>query len=316
MAITAFRGMRPFYQLVFTLFVILVSFLVVSVVALLFAIPIFGVELLLGKLSLGDFNDPEVIGILKYMQTVQSIGIFIVPPIVLAYLFQGSVSGYLHMRGKFNYKFLLIAVLLIVIANPAINFLGGINESMQLPDFMAGIEARMKQMEENAAVLIERFMDVKTTGGLLFNLFMIAVLPGLGEEFLFRGVLQRIFSDMTRNYHLGIWISAFLFSAIHMQFYGFLPRLMLGAMFGYLFVWSGSLWVPICAHFVNNAAGVLGLYFIRRGQLDPSVEEIGSGQGQILLASLSIALTASLLWYAWLQYKKEEQTQIATVSEE
>lgn len=316
MAITAFRGMRPFQQLLLSFFVIIVCLLLVSVVSVLVAIPVFGVEMLLGKLSMGDFSDPQVISILKYMQTVQSIGVFILPPLVLAYLFQGSVPGYLQMHRKFNYKLLLVAVLLIVVANPAINFLGDINKNMQLPDFMAGIEARMKQMEENATALIERFIDVKTTGGLLFNLFMIAVLPGLGEEFLFRGVLQRIFADMTRNYHWGIWISAFLFSAMHMQFYGFVPRLMLGAMFGYLFVWSGTIWVPVCAHFFNNAVGVLGLYFIRQGQLDPSVEEIGSGQGQIPLVLISLALTASLFWYAWLQYKKDKPPVSVISSEE
>jgi len=116
-------------------------------------------------------------------------------------------------------------------------------------------------MEDAAEVMVEKFMKVEGVSGLMFNIFMIAVLPALGEELMFRGVIQRIFSNLTRNHHWGIWISAFLFSAMHMQFYGFLPRIVLGAMFGYLLVWTETMWVPILALFVNNDMGVVG-YFL------------------------------------------------------
>jgi len=216
--------MHPFSQFIFSLFVILVSFLVIFIVALLLAIPLFGLDSMLSQFTSIDYNNPITINLLKYMQTVQSLGIFLVPPIIIAYLFNGSVGGYLKMNSDFKFSMVLIAFSLILIANPAINFLGSLNENMRLPGWMSGIEAKMKEMEENAAFLLEKFMDVKTTGGLLFNLLMIAVIPAFGEEFLFRGVIQRIFSDWTRNYHWGIWISAILFSALHMQFYGFVPR--------------------------------------------------------------------------------------------
>ena len=104
-----------------------------------------------------------------------------------------------------------------------------------------GIEKWMKDAEESAAEITKAFLDVKTIPGLVFNVFMIAFLPAVGEELLFRGIIQRIFTDMTKSHHWGIWISAILFSAMHFQFYGFVPRVLLGALFGYLLVWSGSI---------------------------------------------------------------------------
>jgi len=158
-------------------------------------------------------------------------------------------------------------------------------------------------MEDAAKVMIEKFMKVDSFGGLMFNIFMIAVLPALGEELMFRGVIQRIFSNWTKNYHWGIWITAFLFSAMHMQFYGFLPRMALGAMFGYLLVWTGTMWVPILAHFVNNLMGVLGYYLIDKGVISKDIEEWGTGTEQIPLVIFSLATVGFLLF---LIYRSEQ----------
>jgi len=135
---------------------------------------------------------------------------------------------------------------------------------------------------------------------------MIALLPAIGEELLFRGVIQRIFIRWTKNSHWGIWIAAILFSALHMQFYGFIPRLLLGALFGYLLVWSGSMWLPIAAHFVNNAVAVIGMYMIDKGTINPEFEEIGSTGDSIYLSVISIAIVALLLWLIKREYKPAE----------
>jgi membrane protease YdiL (CAAX protease family) len=299
MVTKSFRGMHPFSQLVFSVFVILVTFIVFFLAAMLLAIAFFGLDAIVNQFTNLDYNNPETIVILKYMQTVQSLGLFVLPPIIIARMFSDSIAEYLKLNWNFNKTLVLISFLIIVIANPAINFLGSINEGMSLPDWLSGMEEQMKQMEENAALILNKFIDVKTTGGLLFNLLMIAVLPAFGEEFLFRGVLQRILSKWSKNYHWGIWITAILFSAMHMQFYGFIPRMLLGAIFGYMLVWSGSLWIPILAHFFNNAVGVLALHFINKGTIDPKVEDIGSGQ--LPMALLSLALSSLLLYYFYKQ---------------
>lgn len=294
--------MPPFSQLMFSVFVILVTFILVFMLSLLVAIPIFGADTLFAQFSSPDYNQPETIRLLKYMQTVQSIGLFLLPPLIIAWLFSSSTKAYLYLDRGFTLGVVLLSFLLITTANPAINFLGSLNENMQLPGWMAGLEAKMKAMEENAALLIDRFMDVKTTGGLLFNLVMIAVIPAVGEEFLFRGVIQKIFTQWSRSHHWGIWISAILFSALHMQFYGFIPRMVLGALFGYLLVWTGSMWVPVLAHFFNNAIGVLGLFFIRKGTISPEIEDIGSNQ--LPIAMVSISLTVLLLYVIKKQAEK------------
>jgi hypothetical protein len=130
----------------------------------------------------------------------------------------------------------------------------------------------------------------------LVNLFVVAVLPALGEELLFRGALQGTLLKHTKNIHLSIWVSAALFSAIHMQFFGFFPRMILGAMFGYLVVWGGSLWYSIWAHFINNAAMVLLMYFIYKEKLDADLETLGGNDGDWMYVVASVLIGGLLLW--------------------
>lgn len=295
MATTAFRGMKPFPQLMFALFVMVASVLIFIVVAMLVAIPFFGMEGMMSSISAAA-NTSESINFLKYFQVVQSIGLFVVPPFILAHLYHENVGEYLQINRSTkpnSYFFAAISLLFVI---PFINFLGAINSQMSFPESLAGLENWMRTMEDAAELMVEKFMNVETIPGLMFNLFMIAILPALGEELMFRGVIQRILTNWTKNYHWGIWITAFLFSAMHMQFYGFLPRMALGAMFGYLLVWTGTMWVPILAHFVNNAMGVLGYYFIGKGVISKEVEEWGTGTEQLPLAIFSIAIVGFLLF--------------------
>ena len=296
MSFNAFRGMKPFSQLIFSAFVILVSFLIFMFISMIAAIPLFGLDSMLNMQSVNDLNNPESIRLLKFFQVVQSFGLFIIPPFVLAWMFNGRTDEYLLLNRKISPSSVLFVIVLIFFMLPLINFLGEWNNRMVFPDWLSGVEEWMKNAEQQAEVLTEAFLKVNSTGGLIFNLFMIAVLPAIGEELLFRGVIQRIFSDWTRNYHWGIWISAILFSALHIQFYGFVPRMLLGVMFGYLLVWSGTIWLPILGHFLNNAFAVLAIYLIDNNLLDPGVEDIGSSAESYYAAVLSLILTGILLW--------------------
>jgi len=296
MAFTAFRGMHPFLQLIFTLFVILVCFLIFLVGSVIVAIPLFGLDSLTSISTVGNLSNPENIRILKYFQVVQSIGLFIIPPFIIAWLFHGQIAGYLMLNKKVTVILFVLVVLLIFVANPAINFFGSLNEKMAFPDWLSWLEGWMRSSEDKAAELTEAFLDVKTFSGLLFNLFMIAFLPAIGEELLFRGVIQKIFTGWTKSAHLGIWIAAILFSAFHLQFYGFLPRLLLGVMFGYLLVWSGTMWLPMIAHFLNNAAAVTGIWLISHDKIDPSIEEIGATSESFYVSILSLLMTVAVLF--------------------
>lgn len=305
MATTAFRGMKPFPQLMFSLFVMVSSVLVFMLLGMIAAIPFFNFSELMTSLSAAG-GTRESINFLKYFQTIQSIGLFVVPPFILASLFHGNIGDYLKINRSSKYSSYLLASATLLLIIPFINFLGAVNGQMKLPEAFLGIENWMRNMEDTAGAMVEQFMKVTSFSGFLFNVFMIAILPALGEELMFRGVIQRIFTDWTKDHHWGIWISAFLFSAMHLQFYGFLPRMALGAMFGYLLVWTGSMWVPILAHFVNNLMGVLGYFLINKNVITKDVEDFGAGTDQLPLVILSAALVGILLFLIY----RNKQTEI------
>jgi membrane protease YdiL (CAAX protease family) len=131
---------------------------------------------------------------------------------------------------------------------------------------------------------------------------MIGIIPAIGEELLFRGVIQRIFTEWTKNIHWGIWISAILFSALHLQFYGFVPRAILGAIFGYLLVWSGNLWLPVLAHFINNTVAVIAYYFYGEGILSVDPDKIGTNSEYHIAIIISFLL---MVWLFWVFYNFE-----------
>lgn len=307
MAFTAFRTMKPLSQFMFSIFVIIVSFLAFMILSMGLAIPLFGLDSMLSIPTIGDLNDPESIRILKYFQVVQSIGIFIVPPFILGWLYHGKIIEYLCLNKSVNFVSVLLVLVISFAASPFINFIGEMNANMHFPGWLSGVEDWMKNAEEQAAELTEAFLKVETTGGLLFNIFMIAFLPAIGEELLFRGVIQRIFINWTKNVHWGIWISAILFSALHLQFYGFVPRMFLGVLFGYLLVWSGSIWLPIIAHFINNGVAVVAMYLIDKDLLSPEIEEIGTKADSYYVAGISLILI--VVFMIMIKRQNSEDTQ-------
>ena len=156
------------------------------------------------------------------------------------------------------------------------------------PTFETWARAKEEQLRE-LTLFITRFDSL---GGLLLGLVVIAVLPAVGEELLFRGVGQRKLHQLFGNPHAAIWMAALLFSAIHVQFYGFFPRLLLGALFGYIYYWSGNLWYAIAAHFVNNAFLLIMLYLRQQGSIDFDVESSEAAPWSVVVLSLLIGAVA------------------------
>lgn len=311
MAFTVFRGMKPFSQLLFSGFVIIVCFLAFLVLSLVIAVPLFGLDSMMSIPSINDLENPESVNIMKYFQVVQAIGLFIVPPFILGFLFFGSIKRYLYLNQKTAFSSFLLVIILVIFASPFINFLGELNAQMHLPNWLSGVESWMKDSEDKAEMLTEAFLNVNTTGELLFNIFMIAFLPAIGEELLFRGVIQRIFTNMTKSHHWGIWISAILFSALHMQFFGFFPRMVLGVLFGYLLVWSGNMWLPITAHFINNGVAVVSWYMVNKNLISPEIENIGTTSESYYWVVISIILVFLLSWLI----KRENYESRLTISD-
>jgi len=293
-------------KLGFVALVCLLSLLVSLIIASVIAIPFFGIESFTSVMGSSTDVGSENIAFLKFLQLVQSVGLFVLPSLLLALLFGESVMGYLKLNNVPYSRSVLLSILIIFVANPFINFTGELNSKLSLPAGLSEIENWMKTTEEAAARITKLFLTTGSFGGLLFNIFLIAIIPAIGEEFLFRGIIQRIFKEWTRNNHLAIWISAILFSALHFQFYGFIPRAILGAMFGYLFVISGNLWLPVIAHFVNNAAAVIAYHLYGEGLLNVDPEKIGVGTKYQIAAIISFALLIVLYRYLS-KYEKNQK---------
>ena len=226
------------------------------------------------------FPDKTSVDSLKVLQLMQSLCVFLLPPLLMACLWSKQPMGWLHLDHGMPWKVALLAVALIVVGSPCVNLLSYCNQQMALPSFLAPLEAWMQQQEEAAAQLTERFLKADSAWGLLGNVCLMALIPAIGEELTFRGVVQGLLTrgENKASAHVAIWASAVIFSAVHCQFYGFVPRMLLGALFGYALYWSGSLWVPILMHFTNNALAVVMYYVSEKAQWESSVAEtFGTG---------------------------------------
>ena len=207
-----------------------------------------------------DFNLAQHPEVLRVSQLISAIWSFLLPSFALAWFCSDNISDYLSLKRLSNREVWLITFLSILLISPSITLVGALNGAMTLPDFMAPIEEWMRSREDMA----EKFTQIILSGNgfatLLANLVVVAAAAGLTEEFLFRGALQRVIGKVTTNPHTAIWLTAILFSAFHLQFYGFVPRMLLGAYLGYLLYWSKSIWLPVFAHFTNNSIAVIGNY--------------------------------------------------------
>jgi len=287
-------SLGPFNRLLFFILLMIAVFGVVVFAGMALAIPLFGLSPFEITALLSDYENPEAVSILKYFQILQSFGLFIIPPLLAGFFFERNAAGYLHLDTKPLPLTWILVLLLFVVMMPFVNAMITWNEAMKLPPALAGMEAWMKGMEEQAAKLTDAFLRVGTFGGFVLNICMIAILPAIGEEFLFRGVIQRLLGEWTRNIHVGIILSAVAFSAMHLQFYGFFPRLFLGLLFGYLFYWTGSLWVPVFAHFLNNAVAVVSDQLMARGVVASDFDSLGGDMPVVVV--ISVVLTGILLY--------------------
>ena len=237
---------------------------------------------------------------MKIAQGLSSIMMFVVPPIVYYYVTRKQQP--LHSLGlrsvnKPWYLFIIIGIALMFVSLPVTNLLTRWNEAMSLGGVMEQFESYLKTLEETAQATTEKMLNVDTFGGLLLNLLIIALIPAVGEELTFRGVLQQ---GLTRkmNPHVAIILSAAIFSFIHFQFYGFLPRMFLGILLGYMFYVSGSLWTSITMHFVNNGTAVVLYYLNHKGIINIDVDHFGE-MPYPWLTWLCLMVTLGLVMLCW-----------------
>lgn len=232
----------------------------------------------MGQRGIADFSP----GLTRGLLAIQHVMTFILPGLLFGLVFyqRRFLSG-LDLAEHPGWLLSILGIFFLMAAYPLVNLSFLINESIPLP-------AWASMFESQAEDTLKAILTMDTPVIFLFNLIIIAILPGIGEELIFRGILQKQVGLIFRSPVAAIWIAAFIFSAIHLQFEGFLPRMVLGAVLGYLYYWTKNLWVPIIAHAFNNGVQVVLIYVT--GMDISNFDEESSDQLQWWMIPLSITI--------------------------
>lgn len=249
-------------------------------------------------------SNPQDLNSLRFMQISSQLFTFVFPPIAYAFLVKEKPVNALGLKNV-KILWLLIGTAMIFAIMPLNSILAEWNAGLKLPESLSALEQMIKDMQESASAMIEKFVSVDTIGGLMLNLFMIAGLAALGEELLFRSIIQTSLIKICKNAHVGILIASAIFSFIHLEFYGFVPRLILGMLLGYMFYFSGSIWVPMLMHFLNNGTVVL-IYFLNNKDIT-NIDVDTFGQTSIPILIVSIVVMIALFLFS-IKYSDKERT--------
>ncbi|MBN2747580.1 MAG: CPBP family intramembrane metalloprotease [Bacteroidales bacterium] len=271
---------------------------------LLFAIAFSGVSMVISIVIYGkdlsttfQIGDPNSHAAMRIIQTGSHLGLFLVPALFYAYLTSSSIHNYYQINKKPDIQQLIMALFLLILSLPFIGILYEWNMKMVLPDFLKSVENWMIESEKNAKEVTEALLSTDRFGTFFFNLFTFAILPAIGEELVFRGFLMKAFAKKIRNIHLNIFLVSLLFSALHLQFFGFLPRLFLGILLGYLYFWSKNLWIPIFIHFLNNGLTVTVYYLFNAQLIHSNPDTIGSNTPYYIYLINLLAIVGIVFWF-------------------
>lgn len=281
-----FGETRPAGQLLALVFIFIIFFIVTM--GLTVAVTLFGVQ--------ADS---------LWLQALTQIICFAGTAVSFALLFKGTDRNFLKLKpsGKMAPR-LLYAVLVLLCVLPLSDWLAQVNDNCHLPQSLAFLEEALREISQMSQALMEKYLLRGTVGALVANIVVLALIPAICEELLFRGALQQVLCRCCRNVHVAIWISAAIFSLMHGEVFAFLPRFMLGAVLGYLFYYGASLWFNALAHFLNNAILVVIYYLVALGKVDYSIAE--SFNSPWYVALLAAAAAAALLFFFARSGKGEE----------
>jgi len=235
--------------------------------------------------------------ILTLQGVTQLISFILLPLLYIHFIKKDLTTIYQTNWNNFGLH-ALFAILIMLFSIPLINILVDFNKSIHLPHFLKNTESWMQGKELEAKKLTELIAYYNNPTEFVIGFMVIAVIPAIGEELLFRGIIQNELKQITRNPHVAIWFSGFIFSFMHFQFYGFIPRMLLGVMFGYLYFWSGTLLIPILVHFINNGLTFILLNLYRNKVIDMDPESSDS------FPMISIMLSFIVFLFLLLTFKK------------
>jgi membrane protease YdiL (CAAX protease family) len=239
---------------------------------------------------------------------------FTLAPVALILSFGYSLRRYFSEKWHLPALLFVLSGLLIVVIMPLNSWFIDLNSKMDLPGFLEGFEQWAKAKEETLKTLTQYLTRFDSVSEFVFGMVIFALIPAIGEELVFRGVVQKQLIRWFSNPHVGIWVTAIIFGAIHLQFYGMLPRTLLGALLGYLYWWSGNIWVPIVGHFMNNGFTVLLMYLLQRKVITYQIDTEQAMPIQSII--FSVIATIGLLYYLRQQFlstpSKDPETTLDT----
>ena len=286
-------GIHPFFQMLI-LFSLLIGLVMVGFfVASAIITAKYGANTVTDVMAYNIGNAHALSG-LWILQIVSTTIPLFITPIFFAWIIVREPHEYLRDTPKFPLVLLGIAFIIMFFSLPLIELLSNINQNMVLPHFLKAVDDWMRSTEASAQKAQDAMLQMNTIGDLIFALSVVAFLTAIAEEFMFRGCLQTIFVKWTKNQHAAVWITAILFSAFHMEFFGFLPRMMLGVLFGYFVVYSGSIWPAVVGHFVNNGTDVVITYLSQHKKINinPDDQHVFNYAGYII----SLIIILFLFW--------------------
>lgn len=221
-------------------------------------------------------------------QVISQVFGFMLPPILYVMLVKDKPFNYLGFKKLQPWSLLGIVAIFTII--PFLAMVTEWNDNVSLPESMASLEQKLRYIQEVANDTTERFM---TEGSLFSGLLIVAALAAISEELLFRSVIQKAFVKLCKNAHVGIIITAIVFSAFHGDFFGFMPRFILGLMLGYMFYLSGSIFPSMLMHFVNNGTIVMLYYLNKKKVINVDIGTFGLTDNMLVII-LSIVTTVAI----------------------
>ena len=233
--------------------------------------------------------------VLKYVQLILATFVFIVPANAYSRLFSDNTIVFFEFK-KPSVLYLFFATLLWLFTLPIISFLADLNNKIAFPTSFASLENSFRLAEARAENATRFLLNINSLTGLMVNLLVIAVVAALAEELIFRGIIQKLLFEQSKNIHLAIWLTALVFSLFHLQFFAIIPRIVLGAALGYTFYWSKSIWVPIFFHFINNASIVLASYLYQKKMITTDPNEITFFPNSVLFVAFICSIAIVYFW--------------------
>jgi membrane protease YdiL (CAAX protease family) len=301
------RNLGPGTQLMMLMLIAFFTLFLMQLTAFLVVRPIWGINIFESMDELVLLKDQQSVNINKVMQVFSHIGMFLLPAMIFANLFKDPDKNFFVYRKKQDYSVWIIAGIFFIIAFPFINLLHLAN--LQIP-----FSETLAADDEKSTLLLTKLLGGEGALILLVNIFVYAVIPAIGEELLFRGVILRQTALATKNVHVAVWVSAAVFSFIHLESSVFIPRFLMGAALGYMFVWSGNIWLGVLAHLVNNIFSIVIINSVLNNRLDAYYDTLGVHKEDLAILILSILAVAVSLFY--LNKKKNNSYRLFMIEQE